>query len=87
MNIITTDKADSIEDYTYGTGKVSEEALVELIRKNFDLKPQGIIKELDLLSPNFQKTAAYGHFGREDFAWEKTDKAEVLAKEGLAAAA
>ncbi len=72
---------------TYETGKISEEALVELIRKNFDLKPQGIIKELDLLSPNFQKTAAYGHFGREEFAWEKTDKAEALAKEGLAAAA
>ncbi len=64
---------------TYGTGKVSDEVLVELIRKNFDLRPQEIIKTLDLLSPNFQKTAAYGHFGRDGFTWEKTDKAEVLA--------
>ena len=68
---------------TYGTGKVSDEKLVALIRKNFDLSPKGIIEKLDLLSPNFQRTAAYGHFGREDFAWEKTDKADVLAKEGL----
>lgn len=72
---------------TYGTGKIGEDKLVELIRKHFDLTPQGIIKTLNLLSPNFRKTAAYGHFGREDFAWEKTDKADVLAKEGLAQAA
>ncbi|MCA9407625.1 MAG: methionine adenosyltransferase [Candidatus Omnitrophica bacterium] len=68
---------------TYGTGKVSDEKIVELIRKHFELTPKGIIKTLDLLSPNFQKTAAYGHFGRDGFAWEKTDKAEILAKEGL----
>lgn len=72
---------------TYETGKVSEERLVELIRKNFDLTPKGIIKHLDLLSPNFQKTAAYGHFGRDGFTWEKTDKADILAKAGLANAA
>ncbi|VAW14919.1 S-adenosylmethionine synthetase [hydrothermal vent metagenome] len=71
---------------TFGTGKVSEEKLVELIRANFDLKPKGIIEKLDLLSPNFQKTASYGHFGREGFAWEKTDMAEKLAKEGVSEA-
>jgi len=68
---------------TYGTGKISNEKLVELIRKHFNLSPKGIIEKLDLLSPNFQRTATYGHFGNEDFAWEKTDKAEILAKEGL----
>jgi S-adenosylmethionine synthetase len=57
--------------------------LVELVRKHFDLTPKGIIKELDLLKPIYQKTAAYGHFGREEFSWEKTPKAEILAKEGL----
>ncbi len=68
---------------TYDTGKVSDEKLVDLIRKHFDLSPQGIIKKLDLLSPRFRKTATYGHFGRPDFTWEQTDKAEILAKEGL----
>jgi len=71
---------------TFGTGKISEQKLVELVRKHFDLTPKGIIKELDLLKPVYQKTAAYGHFGREEFTWEKTPKAEVLAKEGLAEA-
>ncbi len=71
---------------TYGTGKVSDETLVDLIRKNFDLSPQGIIKTLDLLSPNFRKTAAYGHFGRDGFAWEKTDKADALKKDAQVAA-
>jgi len=66
---------------TYGTGKVSDQRLVELIRKHFDLTPRGIIKTLDLLKPKYQKTAAYGHFGREDFSWEKTDKAEALKKD------
>lgn len=65
---------------TFGTGKVSEEKLVELVRKNFELTPRGIIKHLDLLKPIYQKTAAYGHFGREEFTWEKTDKAAVLEK-------
>jgi S-adenosylmethionine synthetase len=66
---------------TFGTGNVSEQKLVELVRKHFDLTPRGIIKTLDLQKPVYQKTAAYGHFGREEFTWEKTDKAAVLAKE------
>lgn len=71
---------------TFGTGKISEQKMVELVRKHFNLTPRGIIKELDLLKPIYQRTAAYGHFGREEFAWEKTPKAAVLAKEGLAEA-
>jgi len=66
---------------TFGTGMVPEQTLVDLVRKHFDLTPRGIIKELDLLKPVYQKTAAYGHFGREEFAWEKIDKAAALAKE------
>ena len=72
---------------TFGTGKVPEQNLIELISKYFDLTPKGIIAELDLLKPIYQKTASYGHFGRAEFTWEKTPKAEVLAKEGLAQAA
>ena len=71
---------------TFGTGKVSEQKLVDLVGKHFGLTPKGIIKELDLLKPIYQKTAAYGHFGRDEFSWEKTPKAEILAKEGLAQA-
>jgi len=71
---------------TFGTGKVLEQKLVDLVRKHFDLTPKGIIKELDLLKPIYQKTAVYGHFGRDEFTWEKTPKADVLAKEGLAEA-
>ena len=69
--------------FTDTTGRVPEERIVELIKKHFDLTPQGIIKELDLLRPIYEKTAAYGHFGREikDFTWEKTDKAKILAKD------
>ncbi len=66
---------------TYGTGKVSEQRLVELVRKHFDLSPKGIIKTLDLLKPVYRKTAAYGHFGRPGFTWEKTDKAAALKKD------
>jgi len=66
---------------TFGTGKVSEQKLVELVRKHFDLTPRGIIKHLDLLKPIYRKTAAYGHFGREGFSWEKTDKAADLRKD------
>ena len=68
---------------TYGTGKVSDEKLVRLVREHFDLTPRGIITELDLLRPIYNKTAAYGHFGREGegFNWEKTDKVELLKKE------
>lgn len=66
---------------TYGTGKVTEQRLVELVRKHFDLSPKGIIETLDLRKPIYRKTAAYGHFGRPGFSWEKTDKAAVLKKE------
>jgi S-adenosylmethionine synthetase len=70
----------SIMVETYGTGKVSDEVLTDLVREHFDLRPKGIVKMLDLLRPIYAKTAAYGHFGREEpeFTWEKTDKAEIL---------
>ena len=72
----------SIQVETFGTGKLPDEKLVEIIRKHFDLRPAGIIEMLDLKRPIYRKTAAYGHFGREDqgFPWEKTDKAEELKK-------
>ena len=72
----------SIQVDTFGTGKLPDEKLVEIIRKHFDLRPAGIIEMLDLRQPIYKKTAAYGHFGREDqgFPWEKTDKAEELRK-------
>ena len=68
---------------TFGTGKVDNVRLVELVRKHFKLTPQGIIESLDLLRPIYRKTAAYGHFGRPEpeFTWEKTDKAAALKKE------
>ena len=68
---------------TFETGKISEEKIVKLIRKNFNLTPKGIIEHLNLRRPIYRKTAAYGHFGKNDpdFTWEKTDKAEVLKKE------
>ena len=61
---------------------MSDEKLVEIIRENFDLRPAGIIKMLDLRRPIYEKTAAYGHFGRElpEFTWERTDRAEDLRK-------
>ena len=65
---------------TFGSGKLSNEELAKIIRKEFPLTPQGIIKHLDLRKPIFQQTAAYGHFGRNDFSWEKTDKIETLKK-------
>lgn len=67
---------------TFGTGKVSDERLVGIIRENFDLRPAGIIKMLDLRRPIYKQTAAYGHFGRNDLdlPWEKLDKAELLKK-------
>ncbi|HKM04611.1 MAG TPA: methionine adenosyltransferase [Lachnospiraceae bacterium] len=67
---------------TFGTGKISEEKLVELIRDNFDLRPAGIIKMLDLRRPIYKQTAAYGHFGRHDLdlPWEKLDKVDTLKK-------
>jgi S-adenosylmethionine synthetase len=71
----------SISVETFGTGKMSDARLTDLIRENFDLTPYGILRMLDLLRPIYQQTAAYGHFGREDIdlSWEKTDKAEALA--------
>jgi len=73
-------KPTSIMVDTFGTGKVSDEKLVEMIKKHFDLRPAGIIKMLDLRRPIYKKTAAYGHFGRTDveLPWEKTDVAETL---------
>ena len=65
---------------TYGTGKVSDARLAEIIRENFDLRPNAIIRTLGLRKPIFRQTAAYGHFGREGFAWERTDKADILRK-------
>ena len=67
---------------TFGTGKLSDKKLVEIIRENFDLRPAGIIKMLDLRRPIYKQTAAYGHFGRTDvdLPWEKLDKVEVLKK-------
>ena len=67
---------------TFGTGKVSEEKLVDIVRENFDLRPAGIIKMLDLRRPIYKQTSSYGHFGRNDLnlPWEKLDKAEVLKK-------
>ena len=73
----------SIHVETFGTGKAPNEKIVELIEKNFDLRPAGIIAMLDLQRPIYKQTAAYGHFGRNDLdlPWEKTDKAETLRKE------
>ena len=73
----------SISVDTFGTGKVTEEDLVGLIRKHFDLRPAGIIKQLDLRRPIYKQTAAYGHFGRNDLnvPWERTDKAEELKRD------
>jgi S-adenosylmethionine synthetase len=70
----------SIMVETYGTGKVSDERLTQLVREHFDLRPKGIVKMLDLLRPIYTKTAAYGHFGRDEpeFSWEATDKAAAL---------
>ena len=67
---------------TFGTGKVSDEVLVKAVRENFDLRPAGIIKMLDLRRPIYKATAACGHFGRTDvdLPWEATDKAETLKK-------
>jgi S-adenosylmethionine synthetase len=68
----------SISVETFGTGKLEEARLIELIREHFDLRPYGLIQMLDLERPIYQPTAAYGHFGRDEFPWEATDKAEAL---------
>ena len=71
----------SISVDTYGTGKIGDNEIIQLVREHFDLRPKGLIAMLDLKRPIYQQTAAYGHFGRsgEDFTWESTDKADVLA--------
>jgi S-adenosylmethionine synthetase len=71
----------SIGVETYGTAKISDSEIIQLVREHFDLRPKGLIAMLDLKRPIYQQTAAYGHFGRigEDFTWERTDKAEALA--------
>jgi S-adenosylmethionine synthetase len=68
---------------TFGTGKINDERILELVRKHFDLRPKAIISSLDLLRPIYRKAAVFGHFGRDapDFTWERTDKAEMLRKE------
>ena len=73
-------KPVSVNVNTFGTGKISNEKIRELVMAHFDLRPKAIIQHLDLLRPIYKKTAAYGHFGREraEFTWEKTDKAEIL---------
>ena len=68
----------SISIETFGTGKLEEARLIELVREHFDLRPYGLIQMLDLERPIYQPTAAYGHFGREEFPWERTDKADAL---------
>ncbi|WP_324825411.1 methionine adenosyltransferase [Sinanaerobacter sp. ZZT-01] len=76
-------KPVSILVETFGTGKISDEKISELVEKHFDLRPAAIIRDLDLRRPIYRKLAAYGHFGRTDIdlTWEKTDKAEILRKE------
>ena len=72
----------SINIETFGTGRISDDEILQLIEENFDLRPGAIIRDLDLRKPIFQQTAAYGHFGRDDLnlPWERTDKAELLRK-------
>ena len=67
---------------TFETGKLSDEKITQIVRENFDLRPAGIIRSLNLRRPIYKQTAAYGHFGRNDLdlPWEKTDKAEILKK-------
>ena len=73
-------KPTSVMVSTFGTGKISDEKIAQLVSEHFDLRPKGIVKMLDLLRPIYRKTAAYGHFGREEpeFTWEQTDKAAAL---------
>src|SRR5690606_24660777 len=76
----------SIMVTTQGTGRIDDDKLAQIVQDTFDLRPKGIVKMLDLLRPIYQKTAAYGHFGRDEpeFSWERTDKvAELKAKAGL----
>ena len=68
---------------TFGTGRVSEEVIEKYVMANFDMRPKAIIEQLDLLKPIYKKTAAYGHFGRDEFSWEKTTRAERMAEDLL----
>jgi S-adenosylmethionine synthetase len=70
----------SLSVNTFGTGKIADDKIVALIERHFDLRPKGIIQSLDLLRPIYSKTAAYGHFGRDEpeFTWENTDKAAAI---------
>jgi len=68
----------SISVETFGTEKVAKDLIIKLIREHFDLRPYGLIEMLDLIQPIYQKTAAYGHFGREEFPWEALNKVEDL---------
>ncbi len=72
----------SVNVETFGTGKIADDKIADLVTEHFDLRPGAIIRDLDLRKPIYRKTAAYGHFGREDveFTWERTDKAEALKK-------
>jgi len=72
-------KPTSVMATTFGTGRISDEKIEQLIARHFDLRPKGIVQMLDLLRPIYKPTAAYGHFGRTGFSWEKTDKAAALA--------
>ncbi|HMB72783.1 MAG TPA: methionine adenosyltransferase domain-containing protein, partial [Gammaproteobacteria bacterium] len=68
----------SVTVETFGTNKVDEAKIAAAVSQVFDLRPYGIVKMLDLLKPIYRKTAAYGHFGRDEFSWEKTDRADAL---------
>ena len=79
----------SVAVNTFGTGRIAEDTISALVREHFDLRPKGIVQMLDLLRPIYRKTAAYGHFGRDDadFTWEKTDRAAALRQDAGVAAA
>ncbi len=68
---------------TFGTGKLPDVKILELVKRNFDMRPRAIISHLNLLRPIYRKAAVFGHFGRDDpdFTWERTDKAEILKKD------
>jgi S-adenosylmethionine synthetase len=68
---------------TFGTGKLPDERILEMVKKHFDMRPKAIITQLNLLRPIYRKTAVFGHFGRDDpdFTWERTDKADMLKKD------
>ena len=70
----------SISVNTFGTGKLPDHEVITLIREHFDLRPRGIIEMLDLKRPIYRPTASYGHFGREGFSWERTDRTAALSK-------